>query len=191
MEPKEEVSDIVLKSIGYFLLGAVILFALFYVSVRIIFYFNSLPDIYYSDSKPKQFDINERYKLISSMESKLDSVFKSDVSLKDMHGLYYGGGPGPLFKSSFISFQTDSKEECENLFQNEERFALKNFQKGDFSLDGPWQYYHLPHTWSKRYQDPNWPLKEGDEFLYCGDYQELILYTPEDNKVYICIDNGP
>ena len=85
----------------------------------------------------------------------------------------------------------NSKDECEALFKKHENVALDKFQKGNIALEGPWQHYELPHEWSKRYQDRNWPLKEGDEFLYCEGDEKLIIYVPEDTRIYICLYTGP
>jgi len=190
MMPKDKVASIIIKTISYLLLGGVVLFVLLYVSVHIYFYHAALPKIT-SDKMLDDSDISARSMLLSDIQREIRRVLGGDnISLKNLKSLYFAS-EGPLFPSYYIAFQMDSKEECESLLNSNDYFTLKNFQKGDFLTEGPWRYYQLPHTWDKKYQDSNWPLKEGGKFLYHGDYQKLILYVPEENRFYICIDGGP
>ena len=188
MSSKEETLTIVLKSIGYFLLGTAILFVLVFTFVGIHFYRESLPVIR-SDSQFSEHDYAKKNLLLRDIQYRIQGQ-PDLVPPENAYGLYLATGPRWLFPDIFISFRMNSKDECEALLKHE-NLALEKFQEGNISFEGPWQHYELPHEWSKRYQDRNWSLKEGDEFLYCEDDERLIIYVPEDNQFYICLYTGP
>ena len=189
MGSKEGVTKIVFKSIGYVVLGAVVLFVLAIIVGFIHIYRESRPVIS-SDSKFTEQESWKRITMLREIQHAVQDFTPLDPP-ENAYDLYGAKGPGFLLPDSFISFRMNSKEECESLFENKDYFQFKDFEKGTLAEDGPWQHYEFPHEWGKQYQDRNWPLKEGDEFLYRGDYQELILYVPKEHRFYICINGGP
>lgn len=177
-----------LKAIGYVFLGLAILFIVAIVSGIIFLHIVSQPKVYI-DSNP---DISqESWNILTWIQSEVEGVFyTADFSFDDVDDLYVSAGHGFLFKNLFIAFRIEDQQIRQSLFTND-YFSYDDFQNGSFSSKGPWEDYLLPHEWGKRYQDSNWPLKQSDAFMYYGDYQKLVLFTPEDNRIYICIDNGP
>ena len=172
------------KIIGYSLVVVVVLFIVAIASVAYIFRNFGQPSILYSDSTPEKWDADERKYMVHWAESEIDHVF-AGISIEEVTDLYFGGG---AFCQMLVSFRMDSQEEIELLLRKR-GLEIQGLQKGKFSSDGPWKHYHLPHEWDKRYQDSNWPLKVGDDFLYHGDGDELIFYTPEDNRIYVMINH--
>lgn len=166
-------------------MAAVVLFLIAIVSVAYIFRNFGSPQVLYSDStSEKWWNADNRQKMRKWAESEIEEVFGRN-SVNEVNDLYFGGGGWCIL---FTSFRMDSQEECESLFMKT-GLELQDFQKGNFTLEGPWDYYCLPHEWKKRYPDSNWPLEEGHGFLYHGDRRKLILYTPEDKRIYIMIDH--
>jgi len=172
------------KIIGYSLTAAIVLFVITLVSVGYRLRNLGSAQVLYSDSTPEKWDADEQRKMRLWAESEIEEIF-GGISIDDVNDLYFGSGGWCIL---ITSFRMESQEECESLFKKK-GLELQDFQKGNFAVDGPWERYYLPHEWEKRHPDSNWPLKEGDGFLCYGDKRKLILYTPEDNRIYIMIDH--
>ena len=164
------------KVVVYSIAGVIVLSILAFASLLIY--------LYIADSTPKKWDADERWKMRMWAESEIQHVF-ADILIEDVEDLFFGGA---AFCQMIVSFRMDSREVIELVFRKK-GLEVQDFQKGELSSEGPWRHYHLPHEWDKEHRDSNWPLKEGDAFLYYGDDDELIIYTPKNNRVYVMINH--
>lgn len=105
--------------------------------------------------------------------------------------LYFSYPPALFFTDFFAAFCLPSEEECEAFFEKE-RMPLDKFQEGNFSSEGLWdEFLPPPHTWGQKYQDSNWRLSNDSRFLYYGDGYQLVIYVPDEHRIYIYDDGSP
>ena len=137
----------------------------------------------YSDSRTTASDAKQREMIYRAIQ---DMGFDLPARAEDLYLAWRGN----LFADRFAAFRLGSIEECEGFFK-EEGIDPAGFTKGDFASEGSWRHFAPPHTWGDKCQNPNWRLSQESTFLYMGRWSTLILYVPEECRVYLFEDNGP
>lgn len=172
------------KIVGIILVGAIVAFALLLVFVRVKSLGRSV--VIYSDSRISKSGIRERNDIMHRIQNIME------INLPENSQDLYFSWRGSFLPDFFAAFRLPGKDECEAFFEKEV-VALDKFQEGSFSSEGPWDRFFAPppHTWGKKYQDSNWRLSNESRFVYIAGSGRLIIYVPDENRIYLYADGGP
>ncbi len=169
------------------------------IVLALMFYVSNLPKVY-SESSLASSVGKTRIELFNEINRYLNAYWSSRLPHNAKH-LYYGTQNTPFADYTYVAFCLDSEEQCKEYL---EKMGLRfgdlgeavigfYFNKSNVASEEKWiQEDYGPHTWSKRYQDINWPLLQEQEIYYWkGAYGSYVIYAPKNHRIYWHRDPSP
>ena len=170
-----------------------LLVGIFAVFVFVVSFFVKL----HNADKPKVYSTSQAGSKYTQVRNDITEMIQTwfDVEIPDnAEDLYFAQRGSFMGYEQYAAFRLNSTQEittfCDSI--NIDMNELK--QSKSLSEIPGIDYYNHPAQWEEKYQDSNWKLSEGNDFLSTGiggGFLDILVYVPHEYRIYMFYQAGP